>query len=466
MATRKTRPVAPTSELGISGGSTYGNRGFTSPYADEFVSTLRGERAVRKYREMRENDPVIGATLTAMDMLLRAVDWTVEPANDSAAAKSEAEFVQGMLFEDMSHTWEVFISETLSFLPFGFDFHEVVYKRRDGPDQRRSSRRSKFRDGRIGVRKLAQRVQWTIDSFLQDEDDGNVTAVVQRTSKGDVSIPIERGLLFRTTSANNDPSGRSVLRNAYKSYHFLSNIMMIEAIAIERELAGLPVGRVPGEWLTDDADAAARTFVTKFEQILRDVKNNEQGYLLLPSDLHVSEDGNMTAQRMVDFELMASSGTRAIDMNQVIVRHQQDIARTVMADFLMLGQNDRGSFAMSEDKSNLFMRSLEGYLSNISETINRHLLTRVWALNGLNQDLLPRLVPGAIAPVNLEELGAFIQRVAGAGAPLFPDEDLENSLRASAHLPPRSEDPDMLGRPAPPEPGPTADPAPPEPEDE
>jgi hypothetical protein len=37
--------------------------------------------------------------------------------------------------------------------------------------------------------------------------------------------------------------------------------------------------------------------------------------------------------------------------------------------------------------------------------------------------------------VDLAALGTFVQQLAGAGAPLFPDEDLEGYLREAAGLP-------------------------------
>ena len=62
-------------------------------------------------------------------------------------------------------------------------------------------------------------------------------------------IPINKALFYRTTTLNNDPSGRSILRNAYKAYTYLNRLQDYEAIAIERELHGIPVGRMPADCL-------------------------------------------------------------------------------------------------------------------------------------------------------------------------------------------------------------------------
>ena len=88
------------------------------------------------------------------------------------------------------------------------------------------------------------------------------------------------------------PSGRSILRNAYTSYEYLNNLQAIEAIAVERELAGIPVARIPAEYLSGDASSAQSGFVHNLQQILRDVKFNEQGYIILPSDTYPDKDGH------------------------------------------------------------------------------------------------------------------------------------------------------------------------------
>ena len=62
---------------------------------------------------------------------------------------------------------------------------------------------------------------------------------------GTYTIPMSKALLFRTKSRKNNPEGRSILRNAYRSWYFKRRIQEIEGIGIERDLAGLPVMHGP-----------------------------------------------------------------------------------------------------------------------------------------------------------------------------------------------------------------------------
>ena len=95
--------------------------------ADEFLRELKGREAVKKFREMRDNDSTIGAVMYAVEQMLRDVEINVKPADDSDAAKKEQEFVESIL-EDMEHTLDDHIAEALSFLSYGFSWFEVVYK--------------------------------------------------------------------------------------------------------------------------------------------------------------------------------------------------------------------------------------------------------------------------------------------------------------------------------------------------
>ena len=376
---------------------------------------MRGKKAIRKYREMRDNDSTIGAVMYATEQVLRDVDLKVMPANDSAEAKKEADFVESVL-DDMDHTLDDHIAESLSNLSYGFAWFEVIYKRRNGPTERSDKKRSKYTDGRMGVRKIAIRAPWTISRFDVDQKTGDVLGIYQDGSGYNNSnyIPTRKSLYYRTTTINGDPAGRSILRNAYTSYEYVNNLQSIEAIAVERELAGIPVARIPAEYLSGDATATQSGFVNNLQSILRDVKFNEQGYIILPSDTYPDKDGAPTNQKLVDVELMSSSGSRNIDIDPIVRRYQHDIARSVLSEFLMLGGGNTGSYALSKSKTDLFLRALESYIQAIVDVLNKQLVERLWELNGLNYDLMPTIVAGDVAPHDLREIAAFIRNLNGA----------------------------------------------------
>ena len=190
---------------------------------EEFLPQLQGRKLIQVFKEMSENDPIVGALLFAMDRLLRGLEWNVEPADSSAEAKQYAEFVEECM-EDMSHTWDDFISEALSCLVYGWSWHEIVWKRRVGPYEKDGSRRSKYTDNKIGIRKLPIRAQETHLRWIFDEQ-GSVQALVQMAPPYYVQtiVPISKSLLFRTQSRKGSPEGRSILRNAYQPWFYLGH---------------------------------------------------------------------------------------------------------------------------------------------------------------------------------------------------------------------------------------------------
>jgi hypothetical protein len=86
----------------------------------------------------------------------------------------------------------------------------------------------------IGVRKLASRAQWTVDRFDVDHKTGDTLGVLQEMNIGTKSnyIPIQKLLHYRTTNLNNDPSGRSILRNAFSSYTYLNNLCSLLKLSL------------------------------------------------------------------------------------------------------------------------------------------------------------------------------------------------------------------------------------------
>ena len=431
----KNTPIKLTSELGTAGLIHWSGR-----IDEEWIRELRTDHMRWKtLREMRDNDPIIGAILFAADMLIRQVKWRVEAFSEEEVDKEAAEFLESCK-DDMSQSWENMISEILSFLPYGFSYHELVYKRRLGPDKKDPSRRSKFDDGKIGWRKIAIRAQNTLDHWLIDKD-GGIQGFVQRDPvTGEFHIiPIEKSVLFRTTTYKNNPEGRSVMRNAFRPWFFKKRIEEIEGIGIERDLAGLPVIYVPNKLMAAAAKSDDAAVFAELKKVVRNVRRDEQEGIIMPGDRDAS--GN----RLYELELLSTGGTRQFDTNAIVGRYEQRIAMTMLADFILLGHEKVGSFALSSDKTDLFATALGAWLDEIASVLNQHAVPRLFKLNGFKLEGLPKLVPGDIETPNLKDLGEYISKLSGSGATLFPDNELENVLRGFASLPEKKDDDDDFG---------------------
>lgn len=396
---------------------------------EEFLPQLHGKRGIQVFKEMRDNDPTVGAMLFAIEMLIRQVEWRVEPVSEDPADVAVAEFVDSC-FEDMSATWDDTLSDIISMLTFGFAPLEEVYKIRNG-GTRDPSLTSKFDDGRVGWRKLPIRAQETIERWIFDHESNELLGLVQvaRPSYVPTTIPIHKLLLFRPQAHKANPEGRSMLRNAYRPWFFKKRIEEIEGIGIERDLAGLPTALVPPKLLASSATGADRALLNSIEKVLRNVRRDEKEGLIFP--LARDDKGNMT----YEFKLMSTGGRRQFDTTKIIDRYDRRIAQTMLADFILLGQEGRtGSFALAESKTQLFAVALGGYLDSITAVFNRFAIPRLLELNTFAFERAPELQHGDIESVDIDKLGDFIVKLAQAGVFLGDDATVRH-LRLQAGLP-------------------------------
>jgi hypothetical protein len=340
------------------------------------------------------------------------------------------EFLESCM-EDMSHSWDDFIGEVLSMIVYGWSWHEIVYKRRLGPWQKDPKKRSKHEDGLIGWRKMPIRAQETLMRWSFDES-GGIRSMIQMAPPryATTVIPIEKSILFRTSISKGNPEGVSLLRTSYRSWYFKKRLEEFEAIGVERDLAGMPVGRVPADYLTAAKGTPQEKTVQAFRKMVRGVRRDENEGLVLPTQYDPD-----TKQPMFDFELMTSGGTRQFDTNAIIQRYEQRILMSVLADFILVGHEDTGSYSLHTDKTGIFRAALNAITKTIADTLNRYAVPRLFEVNGWKLDQLPRFEPTNVDPPALDQLAAFISSTAGAGMQWFPDPELEKYVREIARLP-------------------------------
>lgn len=415
--------TASSKEIGRIGQRRYGGTLY-----EEFLPQLRGRRGIAVYDEMSENDDIVGAILFAIEMLVRQCDWNVEPGGSTAKDKEAAEFVKSCM-DDMQDTWIDTISEILSFLTFGWSFHEIVYKRRMG-NTKDPRMKSKYNDGLIGWKKLPIRAQDTLYQWEYDTED-NLLGMTQMPPPdfGMFTIPMEKALLFRTKSRKNNPEGRSILRTAYRPWYFKRRIQEIEGIGIERDLAGLPVLYGPeGLDLWDETMPDTVKIREGLEVIVRNIRRDEMEGVVLPYGYKL--------------ELLSSGGARQFDTNATINRYDTRIAMTVLADFIFLGHEQTGSFALSSDKTELFAVAIGAFLDIICETFNRQGIPSLIDINGqhfVGITDYPKMAHGDIEDIDITKMSQFIKDMTGIGV-LVPDDGLEDYIRQVGHLPERTSD--------------------------
>lgn len=423
-------------ELGRIGQRRYGSAGSGSVFFEEFLRELQGIRGVEAYQEMADNDSTIGAILFAIEMLMRQCEFHIQPASDDEKDKEAAEFVESCM-DDMERTWADTLSEILSFLTYGWSYHEIVYKRRGGKTSSPVTN-SKYDDGLIGWRKLPIRAQDTLYGWEYAPGTDDLTGMTQQPPPdfGQITIPLEKALHFRTRSRKDNPEGRSILRTAYRDWYFKKRLCEIEAYGIERDLAGFPVLYAPPElniWDPTDEDSVAA--LNKAEYIVSSIRRDAREGLVLPGK---SADGTQSGWEL---QLLTSGSRRQFDTNAIIDRYNKQIATSVLADFVMLGQQQVGSFALADSKTKIFALAIGTYLDCICEVFNNQAIPRLIDINGEHFKGItgyPTMEHGDIEDTDLMAFSTFLKDMIGIGV-LEPDAELEDAVRRAGGLPERKD---------------------------
>ena len=431
----KTAPKNLTVELGRSGLRQFGGR-----IHEEFLHQLGGARGAATYREMRENDPVVNAVFHAIEMFIREVDWWAGGAEGPDAEEAD-EFAEGVR-HDMSETWEDTISEVLSMLQYGWCFCETVYKWRMGENPDDGARDSVHDDGRLGWRKLPVVSQESLSRWEFDEEDGSLRGLWQRVNAanrgpggggfaGEAFIPIEKALLFRTQVRKRSPEGRSILRGAYRPWFFKKRIEEIEAIGVERDLAGYPVLKVeeggPNLW---DPNHARELQMA--EGMIRGIRRDELEGAVVPPHF--------------DLQLLSTGGQRQMDVGKIVERLDRRMAMVVLADAILVGHERVGSYNLMDVKRSMLAAGLEGWLDMIASVFNRYAYPRLFALNPFRLTKLPELQHSEVDQPDIEKLGEYVAKMVGANI-IRVGPELEQFMRAAGKLPPVPEDRPEEGEP-------------------
>jgi len=280
--------------------------------------------------------------------------------------------------------------------------------------------------------KLPIRAQETLWEWRYDNND-NLAGMVQLPPPDFqlIEIPIEKLLLFRTKSRKGNPEGRSILRNAYRPWYFKRRIQEIEGIGVERDLAGFPVLTAPegmNIWDDDDPDMAAIRVAA--DKVVQNIRRDSLEGLSMPNGWKL--------------ELLSTGGRRQFDTNAIIERYDTRIAMTVLADFVLMGHQAVGSFALSSDKTKLFSMAVGAYLDIICEAFNNKAIPVLIDLNGEHFQGItgyPTLEHGDIEDTDTEKLASFIKDMTGVGV-IIPDDAIEDYVREAGGLPERLEDND------------------------
>lgn len=401
---------------------------------DDRIPELNGIEGRRNLRALAENEPIVWASLYAIEQLVRSVSWRAEPNKEASTTDGEngARFAESVLFEDLDVPFPEVVADSLTMLAYGFAIQEMIFKQRNG-SKSDPIMSSSFDDGYWGVARLAPRAQDTIWRWIYGPGRDRITGIEQMLpDSGQVIIPYWKTLHYRTTNLRSNPEGRAITRGAWRPWKRKQELELAEGRMMSRA-AGFVEMRIPGKYLSIRATPDERLVASSYRDAADRVAAERQGSMVIPSDR--DEKGNP----LFEINYKTTDSRRASEIAASIERYDRRIAMTMQTDFILIGHEAVGSYSLGESKTSVFARSVTAILNNIADQFNRVLLPTLWSLNDFDLSTMPRLVPGELEDTDLASMGGFITALAGAGMPLFPDEATENTLRDLGGLPPRSE---------------------------
>lgn len=388
-------------EIGDSGTSIWD--GFISD--EDYVSELTGSNALTVYDKMRKSDGVVKAALLACELPIRAANWYIEPASDDDKDREVADFVSECLFDKMTITWDDFLRQAILMLPFGFSVFEKVFTNIDFQGKQM-----------IGWRKFAPRLQKTILKWKTDAGEDGIVQTLPVGGKPNVSIPIEKLLIFTHDKEGDNWLGISVLRSAYRPWFFKNHMEKVNAMAFERQGMGIPSGSLPKGYTKADKD--------KMKTLLMNLRANEQAYMIKPADWEV--------------EFMDMKAGTLKDPDESVRRYNREILISVLAQFLDLGSGKSGSRALSADHSSAFHNNLTAVAQGIRDVINKYAIKQLVDLN-YTVAYYPTLEFSNIGMAKYEAVAKAMSSLIQHGA-IKPDPKLEDWLRQLMNAPEKPEE--------------------------
>jgi len=424
----------------LSEGGYVGLNIFNGVSNEEMKKELNFPNNLKTYKNMSYHGTV-NAPLTLYTNIISKADWVVKPPKEATEEeKKQTEFIRECL-TDMDQPFEELIKDILSMNIYGFSVHEKVYRKRY------TSNGSKYNDGLIAWKKLPIRSQESIKKFLFSDDGNEVTGVQQNVSnlsdpygrfsmrdKLEVNLPKSKFMLFRTGNHRGDPYGKSMLRDAYLAWRYLTVLEEIESNGVAKDMAGLPILSMPPQYLSKDSTPDQVAIRQYYERSMANLQMNQQSAMILPNAYDPD-----TRQPLFKLELLSMDGKKGFDTTKVKEYYKNLILTSLFADILIMGQSATGSFALGQIKNSLSGAMAESMIREIKSVFNNDLIRQTYELNGWNTARACTLDFENLESADLESFSKAVQRFSSTSV-LEVDREVLNRVRESIGVDPLPED--------------------------
>lgn len=415
---------APTTEQGAPGQSS--RAGIVDGW--EHAAELTFPNNIAVYHRMR-TDAQVAAVMRAVTLPIRRTTWRLDDGGGEVRPEVMAAVELELGLGDRARrrrrregvSWPEFLRHALLALPYGFMPFEQVYQIGDPAPELAGG----IDDGQGGtipyrgprqvahLRKLGPRMPRSI-SKVDAARDGGLESITQLVPKAgddggweEVTIGVDRLVMFCHDREGADWTGRSILREAYKHYLVKDRLLRLGPIIVERNGMGFPTVTYPSSGSESKALEIAR----------RARAGEEAGAAL--------EEGYV-----LRFEGVTGS-TR--DELPLVKYHDEAIGRNALAMIIDLG-HDTGAYNLGMAFVELLAQAQDAIADElIAETVTEHVIRDWVELNYGEGEAYPVLAATPIQPWS-EEAAKAISELVDKGV-ITMDDELEEAVRRRAGYP-------------------------------
>lgn len=381
----------------------YGSSEF-SPTSEEIFRELQPTSGLRKFKNMEDNEPIIGGLLLRLRNIIKSAAWEVTGPNADIVSEQLNNIRYGIsgLLDDLTTAFT-----------FGFALGEKVWE---------------MQEGKIVLTDVKPLYQLTINKFVDakgDDKNDQIYAEQQTMQKGVVQIPLSKCIHFIPIPLARNPFGKSLLRPAYKPYYYKASIEASEAQGIDRSLSGLPVMTAPEGFDFVNADPESPGYDENVaatldwaEKVVSKVRKDEMQGVVKPAGWLL--------------ELLKSNSTTTVNSPEIISRLNVEMAVALLQTFAINGGFASTNNSNIEEMVKDFQRNCDAWLSAIAFLINREIIRDICDFN--MKTGYPEISFKPVAGEPLEDLAGFVARLMSQGA-IEPTESLEQFLLKKINAP-------------------------------
>ncbi len=335
-----------TIEVGSTGTEIYAG------YLDEdYLAELNGKVWMEKIDMIRRSDANVKMCTGALKSPLKSSTWAIKTREESEMAEKQKLLIEKALFQDINKSFTRLLGEILTFVDYGYSLFDITHQVKT--------------DKELGtyntLKSISYRSQKTIERW-NVLPDGTLQTVTQ-IAYGDLGVMTNmdaRFLLhFAPDQEGDNFEGISVIRAMYGCWLRKNKFLQLTAAGIEKYAIPTPVGTVP-------VGTEGKAEFAAFKRALECYSSNQTNYIILPEGFKI-EFNNVT----FDAEMVRSA----------INAENQEMVNSILASFLLLGQNGAGSLALSNNLSDFFAQTITYLSDHIIEQFDRKIIAPLIKMN-------------------------------------------------------------------------------------